>query len=248
MWFPDAIVNFGRGYFMNAPYDGLFFKDAFILCAMRDVLGSPACYLPECFNPKCHWMPEGLIGRNSEYECDIATAGAQHSWRVAFYNHLSEYDVKIWGSPAPLWMVPGKVTRMYQGRNVHNHDKVRAFRGAKMVINNLHYGEIWGVNVRTFEAAGAGAFQLVDWRPGLGQLFEDGKELISFRSIKDLKQKIAYWLTREEERLTIAEAGMIRAHAEHTYALRLTLLLDTLAGKASGYEHPSVLKRVNPLL
>jgi spore maturation protein CgeB len=223
---------------MNAPYDGLFFKDPYIIHALGDVLESPVHYLPECFNPERHWLPENEIGHDAAYECDIATAGSQHSWRVAFYKHLAEYDVKLWGNPASLWMPSGPVAGMYQGRGVYNHDKVRAFRGARIVVNNLHYSEMCGVNVRTFEAAGAGAFQLVDWRPGLNQLFDDGKELVSIRSIADLKKKVAYWLPREEERRAIAEAGMRRAHAEHTYKLRLALLIDTLAGKQCGYPIP----------
>lgn len=235
MWFPDALVNFGRGYFMNAPYDGLFFKDPYIKHVLGDVLHSPVHFLPECFNPAQHWLPEDQIGNDPQYQCDITTAGNQHSWRVACYRHLTDYDVKLWGNPAPLWMNAGAVTKMHQGRGVYNHDKVRAFRGARIVVNNLHYAETWGLNVRSFEAAGAGAFQMVDWRPGLGQLFEDGRELITFRSMADLKQKIDYWLPREAERRAIAEAGMRRAHAEHTYALRLALLLDTLVGAKHGY-------------
>jgi spore maturation protein CgeB len=81
---------------------------------------------------------------------------------------------------------------------------------------------------------------MVDWRPGLSQLFEDGKELIAFRSMADLKQKIDYWLPREAARRAIAEAGMRVAHAEHTYALRLGLLLDTLAGTQRGYPNPRI--------
>lgn len=240
MWFPDAMVNFGRGFFMNAPYDGLFFKDPYIVHALGDVLTSPVHYLPECFNPERHSMKEDEIGHDPAYACDITTAGNQHSWRVAFFKNLSDYDVKIWGNPAPLWMAAGVVKGMHQGRGVYNHDKVRAFRGARIVISNLNYSEIWGVNVRSFEAAGAGAFQMVDWRPGLSQLFEDGKELITFKSVADLKQKIDYWLPREAERRAIAEAGMKRAHAEHTYRLRLNLLLDTLAGKQQGYPVPNI--------
>ncbi len=235
MWFPDHLANFGRGYFMNAPYDGLFFKDAYIKHVLGDVPQSPVYFLPECFNPTRHWLPADQIGADPQYQCDITTAGNQHSWRVAFYKHLANYDVKLWGNPAPLWMNAGAVAGMHQGRGVYNHDKVRAFRGAKIVINNLHYGEIWGLNVRAFEAAGAGAFQMVDWRPGLSGMFEDGKEVISFRSMADLKQKVDYWLPRKDERRAIAEAGMQRAHAEHTYALRLQLLLDTLAGRATGF-------------
>lgn len=240
LWFPDALVNFGRGYFMNAPYDGLFFKDPYIKHVLGDVLQSPVYFLPECFNPVRHWLPDEKLGNDPEYQCDITTAGNQHSWRVAFYKHLADYNVKLWGNPAPLWMNAGAVAGMHQGRGVYNHDKVRAFRGASIVINNLHYGETWGVNVRSFEAAGAGAFQMVDWRPGLNHLFEDGKELITFRSMADLKQKIDYWLPREAERRVIAEASMRRAHAEHTYALRLNLLLDTLAGKQLGYPIPQI--------
>jgi spore maturation protein CgeB len=240
MWFPDHLANFGRGYFMNAPYDGLFFKDPYIVRMLSDVLKSPVYYLPECFNPNRHWLPENANPHDQPYACDIATAGSQHSWRTAFYNHLSQFDVKLWGNPAPLWLMPGTTAKMYQGRPVYDHEKVRAFRGARVIVNNLHYAEIWGVNARCFEAAGAGAFQMVDWRPGLSQLFTDGKELVAFRSMSDLKDKLAYWLPREEERRTIAEAGMRRAQSEHTYSLRLLLLLNTLAGKDTGFSLPSI--------
>jgi spore maturation protein CgeB len=238
MWFPDHLANFGRGYFMNARYDGLFFKDPYIKHVLGDVLQSPVYFLPECFNPAMHWLPEERIGQDPQYQCDITTAGNQHSWRVACYKHLTGYNVKLWGNPAPLWMDAAVIAKMHQGRGVYNHDKVRAFRGASIVVNNLHYGEMWGLNVRAFEAAGAGAFQMVDWRPGLGQLFNDGKELISFISVADLKQKVDYWLPRKDERRQIAAAGMRRAHAQHTYALRLQLLLDTLGGRATGFPIP----------
>ncbi len=234
MWFPDSLVNFGKGFFMNAPYDGLFFKDPYIVHALAGVVASPVYYLPECFNPERHCLPDGEAP-GAEYRCDITTAGNQHSWRVAFYRHLVGYDVKLWGPPAPLWMPTGPVAGMHQGRLVLNQDKARAFLGAKIVLNNLHYGEIWGLNARTFEAAGIGAFQMVDWRLGLSQLFEDGKELVSFKRMDDLREKVDYWLNRPEERLSIANAGKSRAHAEHTYRLRLSLLLDSLAQRANGF-------------
>ena len=113
-----------------------------------------------------------------------------------------------------------------------------AFLGAKIVVNNLHFGEIWGLNVRAFEAAGIGAFQMIDWRSGLDQLFEDGKEIVSFRNMDDLRDKVDYWLNHPQERLEIANAGKRRAHAEHTYHLRLSLLLDSLAQRANGFPMP----------
>ena len=239
LWFPDHLANFGKGFFMNAPYDGLFFKDPYIVHVLAGIVASRVYYLPECFNPEQHCLPEGDVP-GPEYSCDLTTAGNLHSWRVAFFKHLGDYDVKLWGNPAPLWMDAGVVKNMHQGRGVYNHDKARAFRGAKVVLNNLHYGETWGVNVRTFEAAGAGAFQMVDARPGLHQLFDDGKELVTFSNIEDLKRKLDYWLPREDERLDIAAAGCRRAHRDHTYALRLELMLQSLNGRAHGYNLPNL--------
>ena len=234
MWFPDHLANFGRGFFMTAPYDAVFFKDPYIVAALNGIITPAAYYLPECFNPARHCLqPED--DDLAAYRCDLNTAGNQHSYRVSVFKHLEKYQVKIWGAPAPLWMVSGPTAGMYQGRPVLNREKAKAFRAAKIVLNTLHYGEISGVNVRAFEAAGIGAFQLVDWRPGLAQLFEDGREIVSFRGIDDLKAKIDYWLPRDAERQEIARAGMRRAYRDHTYESRLKLMLATLRGEAQGY-------------
>lgn len=240
MWFPDALVNFRNGHFMNAPYDGLFFKDPYIVKVLGDIVASRIYYLPECFNPQRHCLPsnESVSNIDKRYLCDITTAGNSHSWRVAFYKHLSQYNVKLWGGQIPLWMNAGVVATMHQNKKVFNNDKARAFLGAKIVLNNLHYGEVWGLNVRTFEAAGIGAFQMVDWKAGLAQLFNDGTEIVSFNGLEDMHTKIKYYLEHPDERNKIASAGKLRAMAEHTYQIRLQLLLDTLGGSASGFPLP----------
>lgn len=240
MWYPDSIASFRRAMFMNCPYDALFFKDPFIIHTLGDVLESPVYYLPECCNPARHVLSEEDGEPDPAYACDITTAGNLHSWRVACYKHLPGYDVKLWGNAAPHWMSTGPVAAMYQGRGVYNQDKARAFLGAKIVVNHLLYSEVWGVNARCFEAAAAGAFQMVDWRPGLGHLFEDGREVIAFTGMADLKARIDYWLPREDERRVIGRAGRERALAEHTYQHRLSLLLSTLSGNDRGYPIPAL--------
>lgn len=234
MWFPDPIVNFNKAYFMNACYDALFFKDPFIVERLADVLQSPVYYMPECFNPICHRFDGGEIDK--KYSCDITTAGNAHSWRVAFYRHLQEYDFKVWGFYPPLWMPKDEILEKFQCQLVHNQEKAKAFLGAKIVLNNLYYGEIDGLNVRTFEAAGIGAFQMVDYRKGLEHLFVDGHEIVSFNNISDMHQKIKYYLNEPNLRFDIAAAGKERAYREHTYEHRLKLILATLDGDAKGYE------------
>lgn len=239
LWYPDHMAAFGKAMFMNAPYDAIFFKDPYIVHAVSDVLASPVHYLPECFNPRRHRLPEGEVAGGA-YTCDITTAGNSHSWRVAVFRHLRDRDVMLWGGIPPLWMPEGALAGRHQGRPVLNEEKARAFLGAKIVLNNLHFGEVWGGNVRMFEAAGIGAFQLVDWRPGLAQLFEDGKELVTFRSVADLNRLIDLYLPRQDERREIADAGRRRAHAEHTYRHRLDLLLATLSGAECSFPLPAI--------
>ena len=172
------------------------------------------------------------------YAADIATAGNMYAYRVAFFRNLAGYDVRLWGLPPPLWMQLGPVAKMVQSRFVAGKEKSKAFLGAKIVVNNMHPAEIWGANVRMFEVCGAGAFQLVDWRPGLAQLFEPDREIVTFRDVTELKHKIDYYLPRQEERQAIGAAARQRALRDHTYERRLTLLLDTVAGVSEGFAEP----------
>jgi spore maturation protein CgeB len=240
LWYPDSIAGFGKSLFMNSDYDALFFKDPYIIHALKDTLKMPIYYLPEAFNPYKHHFSDELIQEISSYTCDITTAGNMHSYRTAFFSNLSEYSIKLWGNSPPSWLENSLITQIYQGRPVYYFEKALAFRNAKVVLNNLLYSEIWGVNVRCFEVAGIGAFQMMDWRPNINHLFEENKEIICFRSISDLKNKLNYWLPRDEERKIIAKSGQKRALSEHTYTHRLNLLLNTVFGIENGFKIPPI--------
>jgi spore maturation protein CgeB len=240
LWYPDPIWSFQKHMFLNASYDALFFKDPFIVDLFRRKLGAPAYYLPECYSPESLGTCAGIEPIDHAYEADICTAGNLYAYRVAFFRNLTDRHVRIWGLPPPLWMSLGDVAPMVQSRFVAHSEKAKAFLSAKIVLNNLNPSEIWGTNVRTFEICGAGGFQLVDWRPGLGPLFDIGRELIAFDDLSDLRQKIDYYLAAPDERRAIAEAGHRRARREHTYAHRLVLLLDTVAGKEKGFPEPRI--------
>ena len=237
MWFPDAISNLGKSFFIVSNYDAVFFKDPFIVKTLSNVIKSKVYYLPECYNPKKHSLNGETI--DEKYICDLTTAGNQHSWRVAFFENLKEYNLKFWGLKQPVWMPNNFLFESYQGNPVHNFEKAKAFLGAKIVINNLHFSEIWGLNVRCFEAAGIGAFQLVDWRPGLDDLYIDGEEIISFKGIIDLKTKINYYLKNPLERKIIAERAKLRTQKDHTYERRLKQLIECVYNNIESFKIPN---------
>lgn len=237
LWFPDALSNFGKTMFLNADYDYLFFKDSYIVEYFQNTLLKNSYYLPECCNPVYHKPIDLSDDDKAIYQCDITTAGNLYPNRSEFFSNLIKYDVKIWGNPAPRWMNTSKIKKMIMNRYISNEDKAKAFLAAKIVLNNLHPGEIWGVNCRAFEIPACGGFQIINYRKGLNQLFTIDKEVVAFNRYDELTEKLNYYLEHDEERKTIAISGRERAHKDHTYNKRLQMLLDTVFENKSGYEY-----------
>ena len=236
LWYPDHIGLFNRSMFLNADYDFMFFKDPYIVQLLKNELGKTnAFYLPEACNPKYHYPIELSEADLKKYGCDITTAGNIHASRVAVFENLTNYNCKIWGNPAPIWLDDSKISKMIQNEFVANEEKSKAFRAAKIVINNLQPGEIWSVNVRTFEIAAAGGFQVVNYRKSLNNLFKIEEEIVCFEDINELKYKIDYYLAKPEERSLISKRACERALRDHTYSKRLKDLLKIVSDSKNIY-------------
>ena len=74
----------------------------------------------------------------------------------------------------------------------------------------------------------------------MNQLFRENEEIVSFTSLKDLRTKIDYYLKCDDERKQIANSGHLRAINDHTYELRLQLLLDTVFSGKAGFLVPDI--------
>jgi spore maturation protein CgeB len=237
-WYPDYLGNLGRQYLLASDLDAWFFKDPYMAEQFRDKLGINAHYLPEACNPLWHRRVELTPDDRRKYECDLCTASNMYYYRARMLEIFKDYDLKIWGANYPSWL-ESPLRKHYPGVYVAEEEKAKAFGAAKIVLNTMHYGEIQGVNCRLFEAAGCGAFQIADWKPGLAELFEPEREIVTFRTRDELKEKVDYYLAHAEERREIADRAYRRAHREHTYEIRLRKMFDVL-GLALNAEAPSV--------
>jgi spore maturation protein CgeB len=83
------------------------------------------------------------------------------------------------------------------------------------------------VNPRTFELAACGAFQLVDERSLMGDLFTSD-EMICFKQANDVPGLLRRWLNDPEGRQAVAAAAKQRVLREHTYRHRMQELLATI--------------------
>jgi spore maturation protein CgeB len=229
VWCADALTQFFRQYVFVAPWDYLFFKDHYIVDFFREKLQLNAHLLPLACYPKWHHKVALTAEEQRIYGCEITTAGGFYHYRTKFFEHFMQYQMKLWGPP-PSNYIKSPVLKCAQGRYVGELEKAKAFNGAAIVLNNMHYAEIMGVNQRVFDACGCGAFQIVDASPVMEDYFIPGKELVCFSNLKELQELIPYYLNRPQERAEIAQAGYLRAHREHTFQQRLEKMLNVISG------------------
>jgi spore maturation protein CgeB len=105
-------------------------------------------------------------------------------------------------------------------------------RNSKIAIN--HHIDLAGAyanNMRLFEATGVGTMLLTDWKMNIGDMFESGKEVVTYRSPEECSELVSYYLSHEDERAAIARAGQSRTLSQHTYYHRMQELSELLANQ-----------------
>ncbi|GIW56720.1 MAG: hypothetical protein KatS3mg082_3124 [Nitrospiraceae bacterium] len=109
------------------------------------------------------------------------------------------------------------------------------YRRARIVINIPRDDFPVDANIRCFEAMGAAALLVTPLPTELSALgFIEGEHFVGFTEERELVDKIAYFLARDEERQEIAEQGRAKVLREHTYDRRVESLLGVVqrdAGK-----------------
>lgn len=109
----------------------------------------------------------------------------------------------------------------------------RLYQQTKIVIGDTlckNFDYPFYFSDRLFEVTGRGGFMIFPYIKGLEAFFEIGKEIVTYQfgNFGELKEKIDYYLTHNEEREAIRLAGHERTKREHTYRHRLTTLLNTI--------------------
>ena len=225
LWFPDCVTNLGRQRMLAAPYTGLFFKDRLLVQRLKDMLDLPVWHLPEACNPGWH-RPIGDAGVDKH----VVVAGNTYLTRLLLLERLHDAGVPLvlYGNPIPRWAPKAIPDALHTGRPIFREEKSRVFRGAAAVLNNLHPAEMSGVNARLFEAAGAGAAVLCERRPELDELFDPKREVVAFTTFDELLGKIQDLLSSGSRTRSIGDAATKRAHADHSYDVRLKILLEKM--------------------
>jgi spore maturation protein CgeB len=191
-------------------------------------------YVPLACDPELHrrYAPEELVS----YAASLAFAGTGYPNRRHLLLGLRDLGLRLWGTHfSREAALADCLAAGHDG--VLPHEALARIFAASTINLNLSSSIDPAtfslpkdlVNPRTFEISGCGGFQLVDALIPVGEFFEPGRELALFASVEEARDKIRYYLAHDEERQAMAARAFRRAHAEHTYDVRLKDALDRLA-------------------
>ena len=159
-----------------------------------------------------------------KYSSDICFVGSMYPGRVRMFEKISDFDISIWG---PRWedITKGSALKaLVRGSSLDTEEWVKAFSGAKIVLNNISSFAPYVdnmMNTRIFEILACNAFQLVDTRDDILMHFTSGSELVCYSSIEELRKLLNYYLYHKDEAREIAANGYKKVIYSHTYDHRI---------------------------
>jgi spore maturation protein CgeB len=227
-WFPDSLLNPKIGDILRTVscYDIFFINDSYSMDLLWKLGFRHVRFLAQCCDPQVHRIVELTDKERLFFGSDVSYVGSMNPVRVALLERLIDYDLKIWVDRR--W-VDASSRSALKGHLVYyrafGRDQTRVFNASRVNLNPIQPAAVRSVNLRTFEIAGSGGFQIAEERDEIGNYFEPEKEIVTYRHVDELREKVDYYLAHERQRSEIARRAQRRAHGEHTYAHRLTELL-----------------------
>ena len=117
---------------------------------------------------------------------------------------------------------------------ISNNEYVDIFNRSKININFSRNEGTLQIKGRDFEVPMCGGFLITEYNPELEKYFRFGKEIETYKSNKELLDKIVFYSNNDKEREKIARAGYRRAQSDHCYKQRFLEIFIKLEEQKNG--------------
>jgi hypothetical protein len=177
------------------------------------VEGMPALFFPMASDPRIYRPHEPT-------RYDVTFVGSRYGIRERIVETLREagIPIEVFGSGWPNGAVSSARAAEIFGQS-------RIVLGVGSVAHNE---DIRTLKLRDFDAPMAGALYITHRNPDLASLYQEDEEIVLYETATECTEKIRFYLDREDERARIAQAGLTRARASHTWDARLGVVLKRL--------------------
>lgn len=125
------------------------------------------------------------------------------------------------------------------------YDQNKIYNGSRIALSVNHFNNIRKYfSDRQLLTTGSGTMSLCHYIPGLEDYFENGKEVVWFKTIPEALNKAAYYLKHPKEADEIGRRGAEKVLKEHSYLVRVMELSKRLKISTTPPEKPKDMSMV----
>src|SRR5579864_1083762 len=217
-------------------YDCVFYTKKFWGTSVpQELVGRRLVYVPHGYDADVHRrLP--LDSRDSQlYGKKVLLVAGHTPEKERLLSELMRFrpdiDLQIYG---PRWTELGRSPNLRpctRGVPLYGSQYSKAIAAAAICLGIMS-GKVQGVTqgdettTRSFEIPACGGFMLHERTAELLEQYEEGLEVACFGSVKELAEKIDYYLAHPDEREAIARAGHRRCVPAYSYDRRMAQILD----------------------
>ena len=116
----------------------------------------------------------------------------------------------------------------YKGSVDYWEEMSKVFAGSKINLNITIPNIKSGIPLRIYDILGAGGFCITNFQAELPMFFENERHLVWYYNERDLYEKVDYYLSHDEERNRIAQAGYNYVKTNCSYENRINEILEVI--------------------
>lgn len=216
----DEPLNAPRVLPLARPYDVYFTIERDSMPAYREYGVREVHHLPSSADTAV-FRPLGV-----ERDLPIAFVGTRTDYREALLrNELRDFPIHVFGPGWDKVRPIGGAVRLAGG--VFGAGTNEIYNRARINLNLHNVGrKASALNLRVFEVPAAGGFLLTHWADELGECYREDEHLVCYRSLAEMKSKLAHFLERPEDCERIARAGHAHFLAHHSFEGRAQRVID----------------------
>ena len=160
----------------------------------------------------------------------VGSFHSAHASRLSFLEHLcSHLEIQVWSSRLDRWRHDSPIRSRYVGPAL-GIEMYQILNRSKITLNHhIDMAGCYANNLRLYEATGVGTLLVTDWKKNLNELFEPGREVVSYRSPEECVELVRYYLEHDDEMQAIARAGQARTLRDHTCYQRMQSLVEIVS-------------------
>jgi len=183
-------------------------------CLWYAVEGCPAVFWPEASTPEI-FRPMHVAKKY-----DVSFVGGSYGIRKKIVQAIRNRGVKVecYGSGWPNGRIP-------------TEDAPGLFASSRIILGVGtigHCEDFYSLKLRDFDATLSGSMYITHDNPDLYNLYEVGKEIVTYRTPEECADRVVYYLEHPGEMKAIADGGLRRALQDHTLERRIEQLFNIL--------------------